>query len=156
MIKVNLYAVGKVKEDYFAKGIAEYLKRLKKYCDFNIIEIKEQPLKSESESEKERALLSEGEGIIRAVKGEYYVFAIEGEKFSSEDLAEFISKKIDRGSDLNFVIGSSHGLSNTVKKGAKGAVSLSLATFPHTLFRLMACEQIYRAFTILNGATYHK
>lgn len=156
MIRVNLVAVGRVKEEYFLKGIEEYGKRLKKYCSFSVIEIKESRLGFESASETENALKEEGEAILRAVRGEYYAFAIEGKMTSSEDLAEIIEKNVDRGGEINFVIGSSHGLDERVKRGAKGLISLSRATFPHTLFRLIVAEQVYRAFTIINGANYHK
>ena len=156
MIKVNLYAVGKVKEEYFAKGIEEYAKRLKRYCEFRVTEIKEEPIKSDGRADVLRALACEGESVVRAIKGEYYVFAPEGEEMTSEEFSRFVSSKIDEGKDINLVIGSSFGLSEAVKAGAKGKISFSKMTFPHTLFRLIACEQIYRAFTIIGGATYHK
>ena len=156
MIKVNLFAVGKVKEEYFAKGIGEYSKRLGKFCDFRIVEIKEEALKGETDSEIARALRAEGANIKRAIKGEYYVFSPDGAETTSEGFSELISSVIDEGKEVNFVIGSSYGLSDEVRSGAKGRISFSKMTFPHTLFRLCACEQIYRAFTIITGATYHK
>ena len=156
MIKINLIAVGRVKEGYFSQGIDEYAKRLKKYCDFKITEIKEENLRSESPAEIARALEGEGAEIMKAAGGEFYVFAIEGKQFSSEEFAKFISDKIDEGKEIRLVIGSSHGLSNEVKKAAAGKISFSKMTLPHTLFRLVCCEQIYRAFTIIGGATYHK
>lgn len=156
MIKVNLYAFGKIKEDFFLSGEEEYAKRLKKFCEFNVFEIKDQPLKSESDAEIDRALEREADAFFRAIKGEYYAFAVEGKSVTSEKFAEIVSSQIDCGKDVNFVIGSSYGLSPRVKSGAKGLISFSAATFPHTLFRLIACEQIYRAFTIISGATYHK
>ena len=156
MIKVNLTVVGKVRESYIADGIEEYKKRLKKYCEFTITEIKEEDLASESEAEIKRALKAEGSAILKKVKGEYYVFAIEGKSLSSEKFAEFFSTRINEGKEIELVIGSSYGLDDAVKNGAKGRISLSEATFPHALFRLIACEQIYRAFTIINGSAYHK
>ena len=156
MIKVNLIAVGKVKEEYFSKGIEEYAKRLRKYCDFKIIEIKEESLKTESPSEIADALEAEGKNILKVIKGEFFVFAIEGKKLSSEAFAETINGRITKGGEINFVIGSSHGLSDTVKNAAAGKISFSDMTLPHTLFRLVCCEQIYRAFTIIGGAAYHK
>lgn len=156
MIKVNLIAVGKVKEEYFSKGIEEYRKRLKKYCEFNIIEVREENLRGESPAEIERALKAEGENILKVAIGEYHVFAIEGERLSSEKFAKFISEKVDEGKEINFIIGSSHGLSEFVKKGASKKISFSEMTLPHTLFRLVCCEQIYRAFSIISGASYHK
>ena len=156
MIKVNLIAVGKVKENYFLQGVEEYSKRLKKYCDFKIVEIREEPLINESPSEIARALEEEGKNILRAAGADYYVFAIEGKQYSSEEFADLIEEGIRRGRELNFVTGSSHGLSSAVKNAAAGKISFSKMTLPHTLFRLVCTEQIYRAFSIIGGAAYHK
>lgn len=156
MIKVNLIAVGKVKESYFSQGVSEYEKRLKRYCEFKIVEIKEEPLKGESPAEIERALSAEGDNILKAAGNEFFVFAIEGRQLTSEEFADLISDGIKRGKELNFVIGSSHGLSDRVKNAAAGKISFSKMTLPHTLFRLVCSEQIYRAFSIIGGAAYHK
>ena len=156
MIKVNLIAVGKVKESYFSQGIEEYAKRLKRYCAFNIVELKEEDLKSESPADISRALEAEANEILKAAGGCYFVFAVEGRQFSSEEFADLIGEKINDGKELTFVIGSSHGLSLRVKERSEGRISFSKMTLPHTLFRLVCCEQIYRAFSIIKGAAYHK
>lgn len=157
MVKVNVVAVGKVKEKYFADGILEYSKRLSRYCEFKIIEIAE-----ENYQKADGALINvikdkEGERIIPHLKGYVYAMAIEGKKTSSEKLALSIKNLCDKGNGvITFVIGGSYGLSNAVKDRADELLSFSDMTFPHTLFRLMLSEQIYRAFSINGGSAYHK
>lgn len=157
MVKVNIVAVGKVKEKYFADGIAEYKKRLSRYCDFTITEIAE-----ENYNKVDQALIStikerEGERILPHLKGFVFAMAIEGEKTSSEKFARTIDGLIARGNGvITLVIGGSYGLSSAVKERADKLLSFSDMTFPHTLFRLMLVEQIYRAFSINSGTAYHK
>ena len=157
MIKVNVVAVGKVKEKYFADGINEYAKRLSRYCEFKIVEIAE-----ENYQKADDALISvikekEGERILPHLKGHVFSMAIEGKKTSSENLAKTIKDLSDKGQGvITFVIGGSYGLSDSVKKKADQLLSFSDMTFPHTLFRLMLTEQIYRAFSINGGSAYHK
>lgn len=157
MIKVNVVAVGKVKEKYFADGIAEYSKRLSRYCEFKITEVAE-----ENYQKADGALINtikekEGERIIPHIKGYVYAMAIEGKKTSSERFAAAIKSLCDKGSGvITFVIGGSYGLSDAVKDRADELLSFSDMTFPHTLFRLMLSEQIYRAFSINGGSAYHK
>ena len=155
MLKVNLVCVGKVKEKYFADGIAEYAKRLKRFCDFNITEVPEQTAK---ESSGVSAVIdAEGKTVAAKLRGAVYVAAVEGERFSSERLAKEIKNCADNGQGvITFVIGGSFGLSDEVKKRADKLISFSDMTFPHTLFRLMLTEQIYRAFCIIAGTPYHK
>ena len=151
MIKINVIAVGKVKESYFREAVEEYSKRLQKFCKINIIEVKEENLSS-----VEKTLSTEAENIISKIKGESVALAVEGDKITSEGLAKLIGGAVDRGEELTFIIGSSNGLDQRVKLAAKRAISFSDMTFPHTLARVMLMEQIYRAFTIINGVTYHK
>ena len=155
MIKVNVIAVGKVKEKYFADGIAEYAKRLSRFCEFSIIECEE--VNPKSAGEIPAAIEKEGEKILPRLKGYVIAAAVEGNKLSSEGLAKKIGALKDGGiGEITFVIGGSNGLSDKVKKRADFLLSASDMTFPHTLFRLMLTEQIYRAFTILSGTSYHK
>ena len=153
MFKVNIVAVGKVKEKYFEQGIAEYSKRMSRFCEFNIIECKEQSLEDINESV---ALMRESEEIIKKLRGFIVVMAIEGEKLSSEKLSKMLVSAKDSVGEITFVIGSSCGISDAVKKRADRLISFSDMTFPHTLFRLMLCEQIYRGFMIAGGGKYHK
>ena len=146
MLKINLVCVGKVKEKYFSLGIEEYAKRLGRFCEFSIIETAE-----ETTVERER------KNILPKLRGTVFAFAIEGKKYSSEQFAAKIKTLKDKGvGEITFVIGGSYGLSGEVKAKADELISFSDMTFPHTLFRLMCTEQIYRAMTIMSGITYHK
>lgn len=158
MIKVNVIAVGRVKEKYFADGISEYAKRLSKYCDFKIFELPEENYKKVDDSIIKDIVKREGDRILScsAFKGAIFAMAIEGKKFSSENLAQKIKSLSDMGQTITFVIGGSYGLDERVKSKAEQLVSFSDMTFPHTLFRLMLVEQIYRAFCIKEGTPYHK
>lgn len=155
MLKINLIAVGKVKEKYFSDGIEEYRKRLKKYCDFSIIEVPEENYNKPTAAETVKIKETEADGIIPKLKGKVYSLAIEGDKIGSERFADIIKKVADGGDTLTFVVGGSYGLSDRVKK-LSAPISFGDITLPHTLFRLVLTEQIYRAFTIINGTPYHK
>lgn len=151
MIKVNIIAVGKVKESYFKDAISEYSKRLNKFCQINMIEVKEENL-----SDEQKTLKEEAKNIIPKLKGKSVALAIEGKQIDSVELSEMINSSIAKGEELTFVIGSSCGLDDSVKKAVNEKISFSKMTFPHTLARVMLFEQIYRAFTIISGSTYHK
>lgn len=157
MIRVYVVAVGKVKEKYFLDGINEYSKRLSKYCNFKIIELEEENYQKVDKTIIENIKNIEGEKILKNFKGYVFATAIEGEKLSSERLAKNIKNLTDMGEgEITFVIGGSYGLSDAVKQKANKLISFSDMTFPHTLFRLMLTEQIYRAFSINGGSAYHK
>lgn len=157
MIKINLIAVGKVKEPYFRDAISEYSKRLSAFCKFTVIEVKEENFCGESAQIAEKSIKIEGEAIMRKLCGYNIALAIDGEKISSEKLADKIKNLIGGGTgEITFIIGGSYGLSDEVKRACREKISFSAMTFPHTLARVIACEQIYRAFTIINGKEYHK
>ncbi len=156
MIKINLVAVGKVKEKYFSDGIKEYAKRLSKYCEFNIVEIAEENYNKVDGALIENIKKTEGEKILAYLKGKCFAMAIEGKKTSSESFAKTLKNLSDAGQGvITFIIGGSYGLSNAVKERCE-PLSFSDMTFPHTLFRLMLTEQLYRAFSINAGSAYHK
>lgn len=157
MVKVKIVAVGKVKEKYFLDGINEYAKRLKRFCEFSIVEVAEENYDKAQGKMLEVIKEKEAERILPNLKGFVFAMAIEGEKFSSENFAKKIKNLTDDGvGEITFVIGGSYGLSDKVKKRADKLISFSDMTFPHTLFRLILCEQIYRAYTINEGTAYHK
>ena len=157
MIKINLVAVGKVKEKYFLGGIEEYAKRLSRFCDFKIIELPEENYNKVDDALIESIKKKESEKILQNLKGYIFALAIEGKKYSSQSFSEEIKKLIDLGKgEITFVIGGSYGLDDSVKAKADKLISFSDMTFPHTLFRLMFTEQLYRAFSIINGSSYHK
>ena len=157
MVKINVVAVGKVKEKYFAEGINEYAKRLSKFAQFNIIEVQEENFAKVDDGVIEIIKERECQRIMPHLKGTIIALAIEGKKYDSNNFAKSLKKHIDHsGGHITFVIGGSYGLSDKVKKQAKELVSFSDMTFPHTMFRLMLSEQIYRAFSIISGSGYHK
>ena len=111
-----------------------------------------------SETEIENCLNKEAEIILKRILQNSVVFAlcIEGEQISSEKFAEKLQKYKNEGKNLTFIIGSSHGLAGKIKESATVKLSFSKMTFPHQLFRVMLLEQIYRAFKICEGSSYHK
>ena len=136
MLKIQVIAIGKVKEDWMRQGIAEYQKRLGAYCRFEIIELEEYRL-PDNPSEAE---------IARGLE----------EMLSSPQLAQLISSSAQKSGCLSFIIGGSFGLSPRVKAAAARKISFSRLTFPHQLARVLLCEQLYRACSINAGAKYHK
>ena len=156
MIKINVVCVGKVKENYFLDGINEYKKRLSKYCDFTITELKEENFDKVDDALISTIKKREAERILPNLKGYVIVTDINGKKATSVELASLLKAKGDEKGVITFVIGGSYGLDQSIKDKADYKISFSDMTFPHTLFRLMLTEQIYRAFTIINGSNYHK
>lgn len=160
MLSVRLICVGKLKEKYLILAVDEYKKRLGAFCRFEIIELNEERLSdSPTPGELNSALEREAEKIIQNVPKDACLIAlcVEGKELDSPELAKFISEKAVSGkSRLCFVIGGSFGLSERVKKLSELRLSMSRMTFPHHLARVMLAEQIYRAFTIIDGRKYHK
>lgn len=161
MIRINFLTVGKLKEQYWRDAAAEYSKRLKGFCQLEIVELAESRL-SDSPSEKEIASALTAEAKAMSVytdkKGVFNIaMCIEGKQLSSEKLAEKISSCGTNGfSTINFIIGSSFGISGDIKKKADLRLSMSEMTFPHQLARIMLLEQVYRSFQIMNHTKYHK
>ena len=145
MQKINIVCVGKIKEKFYRDAVEEYLKRLSRFAR---VEIKELP--------EGRNPDGEAESILKAIKGKTVALCIEGEKYSSENLARLVKGFTDRGEESTFVIGSSCGLADEVKRSADLRLSFSDMTFPHQLMRVILCEQLYRAFMINGGGEYHK
>lgn len=157
MIKVKIVAVGKVKEKYFLEAIKEYEKRLSRYADFNIVEIKEENFVAEpNEAQKQEILKKEGYSIKKELKGHVVAMCIEGKKFDSVGFSKLIKEVKSKSGEITFVIGGSYGLSDEIKSLANLKMSVSDMTFPHTLFRVLLVEQLYRAFSIEAEGKYHK
>lgn len=157
-MNIKLIVIGKLKEDYLRSACAEYIKRLGRYCTFELHELDECRL-SDSPSDKEiaAALKKEGEQIKRFAAGMIVPMCIEGKQLSSTELAEAIaSAGVSGSSTVSFVIGSSFGLDPEIKAMGQLRLSMSKMTFPHQLARVMLLEQIYRAFQINSGGKYHK
>ena len=154
------YVKGKLNAKYFAEGVAEYQKRLAAFASFRIIELPEEKIeeKNASDAVVKKALDKEGKAILSNVRKGAAIVAmcIEGRQISSDELAQFLADRANSGAgDVAFVIGSSHGLSDEVKKAAL-KFSMGRITMPHQLARLVLTEQIYRACTINAGMKYHK
>lgn len=156
-MKIKIIALGKIKENFLKEGVNEFLKRLNPYCPVEIIELS--PIEIKDENLTSKVLEEEGENILAHIKPDSYVITLEiqGKQLSSEDFASKINEINMSGvSELVFVIGSSCGLSPTVSARADFKLSISKMTFLHQFARLLLVEQIYRAFKILKGETYHK
>ncbi len=159
MANITLITVGTLKESYIREGVDEYKKRLCQYARVNEINIKEHPIKNESDaSEIKRALDAEAEKILMAVPKDSFVISlcVEGHEYDSPALAKFIEQAINDKGRLTLIIGSSHGLSEKVKKESHERLSFSKLTFPHQLMRVLLLEALYRSFTIISGKRYHK
>ena len=156
-MKIKIIALGKIKEKFLKDGIDEFLKRLTPYASVDIIELS--PIEIRDENLIQKALEQEGEKILANIKNDSFVITMEilGKQLSSEDFAQKINEISMSGiSELVFVIGSSCGLSPIVSNRANFKLSFSKMTFLHQFARLLLVEQIYRAFKILKGETYHK
>lgn len=156
-MKIKIIALGKIKEKFLKEGIDEFLKRLTPYAAVEIIELT--PVEIKDEHLTQRALDEEGGKILSYIKPQSYVITMEinGKQLSSEDFAEKINALTNEGqSEIIFVIGSSCGISKNVSARANFQMSMSKMTFLHQFARLILVEQIYRAFKIIKGETYHK
>lgn len=159
-MKITLVTVGKIKEKFYADAIAEYSKRLSRYCKLEIIQVADEKTPDCAGEAVERQIKDrEGERILSSIKEGAYVaaLAIEGEMPDSVKLSEKINALgVGGTSQIVFVIGGSLGLSEAVLKRADYKLSFSRMTFPHQLMRVILLEQIYRSYRIINGEPYHK
>lgn len=159
-MKITLITVGKIKEKYFTDAIAEYAKRLSRYCKLEIIEVADEKTPDNaSEGLENQIKEKEGERILSKVPDNAYVvaLAIDGKQLSSEELADKMEKwNVNGVSHLVFIIGGSLGLTQKVLNRADYSLSFSKMTFPHQLMRVILLEQIYRSFRIRNHEPYHK
>ena len=159
-MKITLITVGKIKEKYFTDAIAEYSKRLSRYCKLEIVEVPDEKTPDgASEALENQIKEKEGEKILSKIADGAYVvaLAIEGKHMDSEELAEKMEKwNVSGISHLVFIIGGSLGLTPKVLNRADFKLSFSKMTFPHQLMRVVLLEQIYRSFRIRNNEPYHK
>lgn len=159
-MKITIVCVGKIKENFYTQAIAEYQKRLSSYCKFEIIEVNDEKTPDGIPAAEELKIKEkEGEKILKSLKENAVIvaLAINGDKMSSENFADFINKTGIQGfGHLIFIIGGSLGLSEQVLSTAKYRLSFSDMTFPHQLMRVILTEQIYRAYRIIHGEPYHK
>ena len=156
-MKIKIIALGKIKEKFLKEGINEFLKRLTPYASVSVLELS--PIEIKDENLTEKILLEEGEKILSNIKPLDFVITMEigGKQFSSEEFASKIKTLTNDGvQEIVFVIGSSCGIGENVSKRANLKMSMSKMTFLHQFARLILIEQIYRAFKIIKGETYHK
>lgn len=159
-MNIRVISVGKIKEKYLVAGIAEYSKRLSKYCKLDLIEVSDEKA-PEQLSDQEELIVKRKEGIriLSKIKENTYVIAlaIEGEQITSEALSKKMDKLMVEGvSDITFVIGGSLGLSDEILLRSNYKLSFSKMTFPHQLMKMILLEQVYRGFRISKGEPYHK
>ncbi len=159
-MKIKLYVIGKIKEEYLKLGIQDYLTRIKPYAAIEVFEVKDEAVKQNASlKDIEKAKDIEGERILKLLKKEEYLIALDLNKkqYTSEEFAVFLDKKlVENNASISFVIGGSYGLSEGLRMRSNFSISLSNLTFTHQMSRLILLEQIYRAFKINNNETYHK
>ncbi len=159
-MKITLITVGKIKEKYLKDAIAEYSKRLSRYCKLEIVEVADEKTPDNASDTVEDAIRDkEGERILKYIKEDAYVITLEiaGKMLTSEEMAGKIEKLGVQGtSHIIFIIGGSIGLGREILKRSDYALSFSKMTFPHQLMRVILLEQIYRSYRIMNHEPYHK
>ena len=158
-MKIRVYCIGKIKEQYLKDGINEYLKRISSYSNIEIVEVNDSKVNDKpNQSDIDKAKNEEGDRVLKLIKNEFLIgLDMNKQELTSEEFAGFLEKKlVEGGSNISFVIGGSYGLSDALKKRCNTSISLSKMTFLHQMTRLILLEQIYRAFKILNNETYHK
>ena len=159
-MKITVIAVGKIKEKYLKDALAEYSKRLSRYCKLEIIEVADEKTPDQaSEAAEDLIRAKEGERILKHIRDDMFVITLEigGKMLTSEEFADKIETLGVQGkSSIAFVIGGSIGLGKEVLKRSDFALSFSKMTFPHQLMRVVLLEQVYRGYRIMNGAPYHK
>ena len=159
-MKVKIACVGKLKDSFYREAVAEYAKRLSRFCTLEVAEVADEKApESLSPAEEEQVKEREGERLLaKLLPGEFVVcLAIDGKRYSSGQFAAFLQSTFDRSaSTVSFVIGGSLGLSQAVLRRADSKLSVSDMTLPHGLCRVVLLEQVYRAFKINAGEPYHK
>ena len=156
MIKINLICMGDIKEKYLREALGEYTKRLSRFCDLKIIELKEHVAPSNSNLDIQKALQKDAEEIKKHLRGHIICLDIHGKMLTSEEFSKKIDKICLLHGEISFVIGASNGIHESIKLICNEKISFSPMTFPHQLMRVIFLEQLYRAFTILNNIAYHK
>ena len=159
-MKITVIAVGKIKERFYREAVAEYEKRLSRYCKLEIIQVEDEKTPDRTGQALETEIKRrEAERIMRYIRDDAFVVTLEirGKMYDSEEFAGTIERLAVQGtSHIQFIIGGSLGLHEEISKKADLAVSFSKMTFPHQLMRVILLEQIYRGYRIINGEPYHK
>lgn len=148
MKKVTVLCVGKIKEKYLLDGIAEYAKRLGRYCDFSVAEI--------PDFAGDSAVKRESDMLLDRIKGYCILLDLKGKMITSPELSAVMDKAYLSSPEITFVIGGSEGVDERVRQKANERIAFGKVTYPHQLMRLILTEQIYRAFNISANTPYHK
>ncbi len=157
-MKVSIICIGKIKKQYMKDFIEDYSKRCSKYCIIEIIELKDEVLRGNSEHALNNLLVSESKNIDKYLIDSAYkiCLAIEGKQFTSEQFAKVLTDGFNTNAHIQFIIGGSYGISEELKNKCDRKVSFSKMTFPHQVMRGVVLEQVYRSFKINNNESYHK
>ena len=159
MFNVKILCVGNLKEAYLKEAAAEYIKRLSGFCRLEQIELKEHKVPDDpSPSEIDAARAEEAERLLAAIppRAAKIALCVEGKQFSSEALAKKLDGFAATHGTVCLIIGSSHGLADSVKSSCDLRLSFSELTFPHQLMRVLLLEVLYRCLNISRGTRYHK
>lgn len=159
MLTINIICVGKIKEKFLKAAIDEYSKRLSKYCKLNILELPDEKIPEKLNPNIENEIKSkECTNIINHIKKDSYVICLDltGKELSSEQFSKNIEDISMQFSQITFIIGGSLGLNQQILSLVNQQICFSKMTFPHQLIRVFLLEQIFRAFKISNGETYHR
>ncbi len=145
MKRIKIVCVGKLSKQFCRDGCAEYLKRLKSFYDVTTVELSEQP-----------TVKKECDEIVKRLSGYVALMDVGGAAVSSEELAELVKTEHERHDEITFVIGGAAGVDDRVRMAAQKRISFGRVTYPHQIARMLLCEQLYRAGTIIKGVPYHK
>lgn len=159
MLTINVICIGKVKEKFFKDAIDEYSKRLSKYCKLNILELPDEKIPDKINQNIEKEIKSkECDNIINHIKKDSYIICLDltGKELSSEQFSKNIEEISMQSSQITFIIGGSLGLTEKILNMSNQKICFSKMTFPHQLIRIFLLEQLFRAFKISNGETYHR
>ena len=159
MLNINIICVGKLKEKYLKDALNEYIKRLSRYCKLTITELPDEKIPDKLNSNLELDIKTkESNNIINHIKKDSYIIALDltGKQFTSEEFSKKIENISMENSNITFIIGGSLGLTEKILKLANQKICFSKMTFPHQLIRIFLLEQLFRAFKISNGETYHR
>ena len=159
MLSINIICVGKIKEKYLKDAIDEYSKRLSKYCKLNITELADEKIPDKLYPKLEHEIKTkECINIMNHIKKDSFLIALDlrGKEFTSEEFSKKLENISMENSHITFIIGGSLGLTEDLLKICNLKICFSKMTFPHQLIRIFLLEQIFRAFKIKNGETYHR
>ena len=159
MLTIQIVCIGKIKETYLKDAIAEYTKRLSKYCKLTILELPDEKIPEKlNASISDKNKKKECDSILKHLKKDSHIICLDltGKQFSSEEFSVHIQNLSMQTSHLTFIIGGSLGITEELLKLSQEKICFSKMTFPHQLIRVFLLEQLFRAFKIANGETYHR